>query len=130
VNDIEKRYALLFYPDKAQWKLDINKEKEKSRVFPRILHFRVLCLYTLISIVDFMVEVRGVEPLSETVSVRASPGAVHVLTFPPLYAHEQAYSFSSFILSCTAQSFAVSRSPLVDAPSRAVVLPRGTAAFN
>ena len=77
-----------------------------------------------------MVEVRGVEPLSETVSARASPGAVHVLTFPPLYAHEQAYSFSSFILSCTAQSFAVSRSPLVDAPSRAVVLPRGTAAFN
>jgi len=44
-----------------------------------------------------LVEAAGIEPASETVSTRASPGAVHVLTFPLLHAHEQAYSFSSFI---------------------------------
>jgi len=32
-----------------------------------------------------MVEARGIEPLSETVSTKASPGAVAVLEFPSIY---------------------------------------------
>ena len=47
--------------------------------------------------VRIVVEAAGIEPASETVSTGASPGAVHALTFPPLHAHEQACSFSSFI---------------------------------
>jgi len=33
------------------------------------------------------VEARGVEPLSEDISVKASPSAVSVLTFPLLNSH-------------------------------------------
>lgn len=46
---------------------------------------------------QIMVEVAGIEPASETVFTRASPGAVHDLIFPPPHAHEQACGFSSFI---------------------------------
>ena len=38
-------------------------------------------LYQILS--DVMVEPRGVEPLSEDQTTRASPSAVCVLTFPP-----------------------------------------------
>ena len=52
----------------------------------------------------FMVEPRGVEPLSEDQTTRASPSAVCVLTFPPEDARRQAASFSSFIKSHRLQS--------------------------
>ena len=45
-----------------------------------------------------MVEVRGVEPLSESTSVRLSPGAGHSLSFPPLQVKGQTCRFSSFIV--------------------------------
>ena len=51
-----------------------------------------------------MVEVRGVEPLSENPANQASPSAVHVLTFPLPHARGQAYGFSSFIKSGLPQS--------------------------
>jgi len=44
-----------------------------------------------------LVEVRGVEPLSENKSARPSPSAVGAFTFPLLHARQQAYRFSSFI---------------------------------
>ena len=45
-----------------------------------------------------LVEVRGVEPLSESTSVRLSPGAGHSLSFPPLQVKGQTCRFSSFIV--------------------------------
>ena len=52
-----------------------------------------------------MVEVRGVEPLSEGMPNRFSPSAVEDLTFPPVYVPRRAYTFSSFILRASSQSF-------------------------
>ena len=43
----------------------------------------------------FLVEVRGVEPLSEKCLQRLSPSAVGVLTFPCRHAHRQAWRFGS-----------------------------------
>ena len=51
-----------------------------------------------------VVDPRGVEPLSEDQTTRASPSAVCVLTFPPEDARRQAASFSSFIKSHRPQS--------------------------
>ena len=45
-----------------------------------------------------MVEARGVEPLSENKFMGLSPSAVDDLTFPPRYAGQQAYRFSSFMV--------------------------------
>ena len=45
-----------------------------------------------------LVEVRGVEPLSESTSVRLSPGADRSLSFPPLQVKGQTCRFSSFIM--------------------------------
>ena len=52
----------------------------------------------------FMVEPRGVEPLSEDQTTRASPSAVCVLTFPPVDSRRQDSPFSSFIKSHRPQS--------------------------
>ena len=49
-------------------------------------------------------EARGVEPLSEKPTTRASPSAVHVLTFPPARSRGQDQVFSSFIKSGLPQS--------------------------
>ena len=46
----------------------------------------------------FMVEVRGIEPLSEKATAKLSPSAVCVLTFPLPGAHRRAQGFSSFIM--------------------------------
>ena len=51
-----------------------------------------------------LVEPRGVEPLSEDQTNRASPSAVCVLTFPPPGSHRRDPSFSSFIKSRCPQS--------------------------
>ena len=53
----------------------------------------------------WVVEPRGVEPLSEDQKTRASPSAVCVLTFPPPDSHRQDSGFSSFIKSHRPQSF-------------------------
>ena len=52
-----------------------------------------------------MVEARGVEPLSETISTRTSPGAALILKFPHCNAQGQAVQFGSFINSDQPQSF-------------------------
>ena len=52
----------------------------------------------------FMVDPRGVEPLSEDQTTRASPSAVCVLTFPPVDSRRQDSPFSSFIKSHRPQS--------------------------
>ena len=52
----------------------------------------------------FMVDPRGVEPLSEDQTTRASPSAVCVLTFPPEDSRRQDSPFSSFIKSHRPQS--------------------------
>ena len=53
---------------------------------------------------DEVVEPRGVEPLSEGQTTRASPSAVCVLTFPPEDSRRQDSPFSSFIKSHRLQS--------------------------
>lgn len=52
-----------------------------------------------------LVEARGVEPLSENPTTRASPSAVGVLTFPLPGSRQQDTGFSSFINSGLSQSF-------------------------
>lgn len=46
----------------------------------------------------FMVEVRGIEPLSEKATAKLSPSAVCVFTFPLPSARRQAQGFSSFMM--------------------------------
>lgn len=46
-----------------------------------------------------MVDLRGVEPLSESPFIKASPITVFLQTFPRSYAERQAYELSSFIKS-------------------------------
>jgi len=45
-----------------------------------------------------IVELRGIEPLSESPSTAASPITAYLLTFPPSHAGKQADDFSSFIV--------------------------------
>ena len=46
---------------------------------------------------NYMVEARGVEPLSENLSARLSTSVVGVLTFPQPHPHQQGYGFSSLL---------------------------------
>ena len=55
-------------------------------------------------VVKEVVEPRGVEPLSEDQTNRASPSAVCVLTFPPPASHRRDTGISSFIKSRRPQS--------------------------
>lgn len=52
-----------------------------------------------------MVEARGVEPLSENPTKRASPSAVRVLGFPSADSREQDSAYGSFINAGPLQSF-------------------------
>ena len=52
----------------------------------------------------FMVEARGVEPLSEDQTAKTSPSAVCVLTFPPPDSRRRDAGLSSFINSHPSQS--------------------------
>ena len=54
-----------------------------------------ICIYFNLT---FVVEARGVEPLSENTSPWASPGADDLFTFPLPCAARQAHGFSSFIV--------------------------------
>ena len=73
-------------------------------------YIKVLPLYPYLR--SYLVEVTGVEPVSEKSAIYLSPSAVYVLTFPQMHAHKQAYIISSFINTPLAQSFAKLRVPL------------------
>ena len=60
-------------------------------------------------------DLRGIEPLSESLSLKASPITVAVLTFPRQHAHRQAYHFSSFMIHLPGQSLPGKVSHMVDA---------------
>ena len=60
-------------------------------------------------------DLAGIEPASESLFIEASPITVAVLTFPRLYAHRQAYSFSSFMIHLPGQSLPDKVSHIVDA---------------
>ena len=60
-------------------------------------------------------DLRGIEPLSESLSLKASPITVADLTFPQQYAHRQAYCFSSFMIHLPGQSLPGKVSHIVDA---------------
>ena len=62
-------------------------------------------------------DLRGIEPLSESLSLAVSPITVADLTFPPQYAHRQAYCFSSFMIHLPGQSLPGKVSHIVDARS-------------
>ena len=49
----------------------------------------------------FTMDLAGIEPASESLSLAASPITVVLLTFPPAAAEQQAAAFSSFINSST-----------------------------
>lgn len=53
----------------------------------------------------FKMELRGIEPLSESPSIKASSIIVDLLTFPYDSAEQQALSLSSFIILPSPQSF-------------------------
>ena len=59
-------------------------------------------------------DLRGIEPLSESLSLAVSPITVAVLTFPRQYAHRQAYCFSSFMIHLPGQSLPGKVSHIVD----------------
>ena len=60
-------------------------------------------------------DLRGIEPLSESLSLAVSPITVAVLTFPWMYAHRQAYNLSSFMIHLPGQSLPGKVSHKVDA---------------
>ena len=62
-----------------------------------------------------LMDLRGIEPLSESLSLKASPITVADLTFPQQYAHRQAYCFSSFMIHLPGQSLPGKVSHMVDA---------------
>lgn len=57
--------------------------------------------------VAWMVEVRGIEPLSEDTMIQFSPSEAHLFKFPYRAADERAARVGSFILPETPQSFDV-----------------------
>ena len=70
-------------------------------------------MFTLSAILKM--DLRGIEPLSESLSLKASPITVADLTFPWQYAHRQAYHLSSFIIHLPGQSLPGKVSHMVDA---------------
>ena len=62
----------------------------------------------------FTMDLAGIEPASESLSLAASPITVAVLTFPPQHAHRQAYCFSSFMIHLPGQSLPGKVSHIVD----------------
>ena len=59
-------------------------------------------------------DLRGIEPLSESLSLAVSPITVADLTFPWQYAHRKAYCFSSFMIHLPGQSLPDKVSHIVD----------------
>ena len=82
------------------------------------------------SAVSFQMEATGVEPVSENISHKLSPGAVGLLGFPTPHGGLQPYGAGSFIIHKQGQSFPCLRSPLkYDTLSRSAVLPGRMAAI-
>ena len=75
-----------------------------------------------------LVEMAGIEPASENRLLRLSTSVAGVLAFPCGSAQRQAQPFSSLFVMTRVKAFPCSRSPLIDAFLRAVVLPGKTAA--
>ena len=69
-------------------------------------------MFTLSAILKM--DLRGIEPLSESLSLAVSPITVAVLTFPWMYAHRQAYNLSSFMIHLPGQSLPGKVSHIVD----------------
>ena len=65
----------------------------------------------------FLMDLAGIEPASESLSLAASPITVADLTFPWRHAHRQAYCFSSFMIHLPGQSLPGKVSHMVDARS-------------
>ena len=59
-------------------------------------------------------DLRGIEPLSESLSLAVSPITVADLTFPWQHAHRQAYCFGSFMIHLPGQSLPDKVSHIVD----------------
>ena len=70
-------------------------------------------MFTLSAILKM--DLRGIEPLSESLSLAVSPITVADLTFPWQYAHRQAYCFGSFMIHLPGQSLPGKVSHIVDA---------------
>lgn len=77
---------------------------------------------------SYLVEARGIEPLSENHLPWLSPSAVHLLGFPSSCAGGQAYDFGSRPVMTGAAARPGSRSPLIDAFIPTAVLRVKTAA--
>ena len=82
------------------------RTRDLSRVrrtlIPAELCFLLINAGTLKSL--HSMDLAGIEPASESLSLAASPITVAVLTFPPQHAHRQAYCFSSFMIHLPGQS--------------------------
>lgn len=93
------------------------RTRDLSRVrrtlIPAELCFLLINAGTLKSL--HSMDLAGIEPASESLSLAASPITVNVLTFPPQHAHRQAYCFSSFIIHLPGQSLTGKVSHIVDA---------------
>lgn len=76
----------------------------------------------------FLVEMRGIEPLSENQSIQASPSAANLFKFPHPTAGGRADGFGSLSYNSARETIRRNRSPLIDALSTAVVLRGRTAA--
>ena len=74
-----------------------------------------------------MVEMTGVEPVSEGNLPRFSTSVAYDLKFPRRGAQRQASHFGSLSVMTGVKAFPGSRSPLIDALIRAAVLPVRTA---
>ena len=64
----------------------------------------------------FLVEARGIEPLSENHLIQLSPSAADLLRFPSRSAERQAMRYGSHYAVTVGVATLRSRSPLIDAP--------------
>ena len=92
----------------------INEERAKSSLLILTHHIQKPLNHLIFSGFTGM-DLRGIEPLSESLSLAVSPITVADLTFPPQYAHRQAYDLSSFIIHLPGQSLPDKVSHKVDA---------------
>lgn len=65
----------------------------------------------------YLMDLAGIEPASESLSLTVSPITVDALTFPRQHAQRQAYCVSSFIIHLPGQSLPGKVSHIVDARS-------------
>ena len=78
----------------------------------------------------FLVEARGIEPLSENHLIQLSPSAADLLGFPSRIAERQAMRYGSHYAVTEGVAPLCSRSPLIDAPLPVAVLRGRTGCIN